>query len=177
MLYTLKCSAYFFLILKEQCNNIFYPFFKIKTLADLLQTSKPICVTFFSVREESWQAHFVLASFGEFHPTPGNRSKDKKFCSPKDRSKKICRMDCVIYSRVEWFLKKNLGTCHVVVDCSGTSNPKFYFDLLLFHPAHGKTMPQKTPKIPKKGLKSAHTKLYLTFLKVSPETKCVPYFF
>ena len=65
----------------------------------------------------------------------------------------------------------------VVVDCSGTSNPKFYFDLLLFHPAHGKTMPQKTPKIPKKGLKSAHTKLYLTFLKVSPETKCVPYFF
>ena len=53
------------------------------------------------------------------------------------------------------FRKKMLGTCHVVVDCSGTSNPKFYFDLLLFHPAHGKTRPQKTPKIPQKDLKSA----------------------
>ena len=34
--------------------------------------------------------------------------------------------------RVEWFLNKFLGTCHVVVDCYGTPNPKFYFDLLLF---------------------------------------------
>ena len=48
-----------------------------------------------------------------------------------------------------------LGTFHVVVDCSGTSNPKFFFDMLLFHPGHGKTRPQKTPKIPQKGLKSA----------------------
>ena len=69
----------------------------------------------------------------------------------------------VLYCRVEWFLKKNLGTCHVVVDCSGTSNPKFYFELLLFHPAHGKTRPQKTPKIPEKGLKSAQIFFYLTF--------------
>ena len=48
------------------------------------------------------------------------------------------------------FEEKKLGTCHVVVDCSGTSNPKFYFDLMLFHLAHGKTRPQKTPKISKK---------------------------
>ena len=72
-------------------------------------------------------------------------------------------------------MKKNLGTCHVVVDCSGTSNPKFYFDLLLFHPAHGKTRPQKTPKIPKRPKISGN--LFLKFLKVSPETKFVPYFF
>ena len=56
-----------------------------------------------------------------------------------------------VYSRVEWFLKKNLGTCHVVVHCSGTPNPKFYFDLLLFHLTHVLTRPQKTTKIPKKG--------------------------
>ena len=74
------------------------------------------------------------------------------------------------------FEEKNLGTCHVVVDCSGTSNPKFYFDLLLFHPAHGKTRPQKTPKITEKGLKSAK-KILGDILKVSPETKFVPYFF
>ena len=66
----------------------------------------------------------------------------------------------ILQSRVEWFLENILGTCHVVVDCSGTSNPKFYFDLLLFHPAHGKTRPQKTPKIPQKGLKSAKKILF-----------------
>ena len=81
------------------------------------------------------------------------------------------------HSRVEWFLKKMLGTCHVVVHCSGTTNPKFYFDLLLFHLAHGLTRPQKTPKIPKKGLNSEKKYFYLLFLKVSPETKKVSLFY
>ena len=69
-----------------------------------------------------------------------------------------------------------MGTCHDVVDCSGTSNPKVYFDLLLFHLAHGKTRPQKTPKIHKKAY-NQQKKCYLTFLKVLPETKCFLYFF
>ena len=85
----------------------------------------------------------------------------------------IFRNECENNYTVE---EKNLGTCHVVEDCSGTSNPKFYFALLLLHPAHGETRPQKTPKIPKKGLKSAQKFLYFTFLKVSPETKFVRYF-
>ena len=71
--------------------------------------------------------------------------------------------------------KKNWGTRRVVVDCSGTSNPKFYLDLLIFCQAQGKTRPQKTPNVLKKGLKSAKT-FFFTFLKVSPETKFVPYF-
>ena len=37
--------------------------------------------------------------------------------------------------------------------------------------AQGFTKPQKMPKIPLKNLKSAKTNFYLTFLKVSPETK------
>ena len=65
------------------------------------------------------------------------------------------------------FEEKNVGTCHVVVDCYGIPNPKFYFDLLLFHLAEGLTRP---PKILPVTLKSA------TFLKVSPETKFAPYF-
>ena len=64
---------------------------------------------------------------------------------------------------MEWFLEKILGTCHVVVDCYGTPNPKCYFDLLIFHLAQGFTRPQKTPKIPKKGIKSAHTKFKYIF--------------
>ena len=56
------------------------------------------------------------------------------------------------YSRVEWFLKIKLATCHFVVDCSGTPNPKFYIDLLLFHLAHGLRKPLKSQK----ALKSAH---------------------
>ena len=64
--------------------------------------------------------------------------------------------------------EKMLGTCHVVVDFSGASNTKFFFDLLLFHLAHGKTRPQKTPKIPKKGLKSAIQNFVFDILKVSP---------
>ena len=64
------------------------------------------------------------------------------------------------------FWKKILGTCHVVVDCSGTSNPEFYSDLLLFHLAHGKTRPQKTPKILMyKGLKSAKKNFFWHFLR------------
>ena len=51
----------------------------------------------------------------------------------------IFRNECENNYTVE---EKNLGTCHVVEDCSGTSNPKFYFDLLLLHPAHGETRPQ-----------------------------------
>ena len=73
---------------------------------------------------------------------------------------------CFIHFRVEWFLKKKLGTCHVVVDCSGTSNPKFYFDLLLFHLAHGKTRPQKTPKMPKKRPKISKKKILFDTFKV-----------
>ena len=47
--------------------------------------------------------------------------------------------------RVGWsdFLRKNLGTCHVVLVCCGTPNPKFHFDLLLFHLMQGLTGPQK----------------------------------
>ena len=30
-----------------------------------------------------------------------------------------------------------MGTCHIVVYCFGTPNPKFHFDLLLFHLAQG----------------------------------------
>ena len=67
--------------------------------------------------------------------------------------------------------KKNLGTCHVVVHCSGTRNPKCYIDLLLFHLTHGLTRSQKAPIIPKKRPKISTHKMYLTFLKVSPETK------
>ena len=68
----------------------------------------------------------------------------------------------VMHTRVEWFLKNFFCTFHVVVDCFGTSNPKFYFNLLLFHPAHGKTRPQKTPKIPKKP-KISKKKFFLHF--------------
>ena len=46
--------------------------------------------------------------------------------------------------------EKNLGTWHVVVDCFGTLNLKFYFDLLLFHLAQDLTKPQKILKKPKK---------------------------
>ena len=60
--------------------------------------------------------------------------------------------------------------------CSRTSIPKFYFDLLLFHPVHGKTRSEETPKITKKGLKSAQHFFYFTFLKVSPKNKIVPFF-
>ena len=71
-----------------------------------------------------------------------------------------------LLDRVECFWrKKNVGTWHVVVHCSGTSNSKFYYDLLLFHLAHGKTRLQKTPKIPKKGLKSAHTQILFDIFK------------
>ena len=50
----------------------------------------------------------------------------------------------VDYSRVECFLReKMLATCHVVVDCYGTPNPKFNFVLLLFHLAQGLARPQK----------------------------------
>ena len=56
------------------------------------------------------------------------------------------------------FLKNNFGTLHVVVDCSGTPNPKFYFHLLLFHLAQGLT------------------KIVFKIFKVLHETKCVPYF-
>ena len=51
---------------------------------------------------------------------------------------------------------------------------KIYFDLLLFHLVQGFTRPQKTPKIPKIGLKSDN--FFWTFLKESSETKRVPYF-
>ena len=66
-----------------------------------------------------------------------------------------------------------LGTCYVVVDCYGTLNPKFHFDLLHFHLAQGLTGPQKSLPL---ALKSATTKnkFYFTFLKVAPETKFVP---
>ena len=46
--------------------------------------------------------------------------------------------------------------------CSGTPNPKFYFDPLLFHLAQGL----------RKSLISAN---FFTFLKVSSETKFIPY--
>ena len=55
-----------------------------------------------------------------------------------------------VWVRVEGFLKNKFCTCRVEVHCSGTLNPKFYFYLLLYHPAHGLTRPPKTPKIPKK---------------------------
>ena len=67
------------------------------------------------------------------------------------------RKELRLLIRVEWFLKKYLGTCHVVVDCYGTPNPKFYFDLLLFHLAQGLKRPQKMLPVT---LKSAHTKCF-----------------
>ena len=54
-----------------------------------------------------------------------------------------------------------LGTCHVVIHCSGTPTPKFYFNLLLFHLAHGLTRPQKTPKTVFAILKKNNTKQIL----------------
>ena len=40
-------------------------------------------------------------------------------------------------------MNKIVGTFHVVVERYGTPNPKFNFDLLLFHFAQGITEPQK----------------------------------
>ena len=71
------------------------------------------------------------------------------------------------------FLKNNFGTLHVVVDCSETPNPTFYFDLLLFHLAQGLTRPQK---IPKKTKKQQNQPNFFCIFKVLHETKCVPYF-
>ena len=68
---------------------------------------------------------------------------------------------------------------HISLKCPpifGTPNPKFYFDLLLFHLVHGLTRPYKTPKNPKKGLKLTKKKLYLPFLKYLPKAKKFPYF-
>ena len=62
-----------------------------------------------------------------------------------------------------------LGTCYVVVDCYGTLNPKFHFDLLHFHLAQGLPGPQKS--LP--ATLNQYKKNYFTFLKVAPETKFV----
>ena len=70
-----------------------------------------------------------------------------------------------------------MGTCHVVVDGYGTTNPKFYLDLLLFHLAQGFTRPQKTPKIPKKGLKSAHTNFIWHFKEFIWNKICSLFYF
>ena len=67
------------------------------------------------------------------------------------------------------FERKKLGTCHVVVDCYGTPNPKFHFDLLLFHLAQGFTRPQKTPKI--------HETKFVTYLKAKNEETLEKIFF
>ena len=72
-------------------------------------------------------------------------------------------------------MKKNLGTWHVVVDCFGTLNLKFYFDLLLFHLAQDLTKPQKILKKPKKHQNQPKNALFNIF-KGLPETKFVPYF-
>ena len=97
----------------------------------------------------------------------------------------------VIYVRAEGFLeRKNLGTCHVVVnchechvvvnchECHGTPNPKFHFGLLLFHLAQGLTVPQQilpvTLKSAKKSLKMywLHLKnCSLVYLKAKIEEK------
>ena len=69
------------------------------------------------------------------------------------------------------FGEKNLGTCHVVVnchECHGTPNPKFHFGLLLFHLAQGLTVPQQILPVTLKSAKQS-LKMYLTFLNVAPE--------
>ena len=68
-----------------------------------------------------------------------------------------------------------MGTGHVVrVHCSGNPNPKFHFDLFFF------TWRMASQGL-RKPLKSLHkiskTNFYLTFLKVSPETKKFPILF
>ena len=59
--------------------------------------------------------------------------------------------------------------CCSTVDCSTTPNPNFYFDLLLFHLAHGFTRPQKTPKI--------HETKFVTYLKAENEETLEKIFF
>ena len=100
----------------------------------------------FETGKQSFRAFSYKASGGLIHACI-NLSCSEKWCFPGSQTR--------MHNRVEWFLKKILSTCHVVVDCSGTSNPTFYFDLLPFHLAHGKKRAKKSPKIPKKGLKSA----------------------
>ena len=65
-------------------------------------------------------------------------------------------------TRVEWFLKKVLDTCHAVLDCYGTPNPKLHFDLLLFlfHLAQGLGVPQTDLPVT---IKSAHKKFFHIF--------------
>ena len=77
-------------------------------------------------------------------------------------------MSCTVCI-VGWrdFRKKILGTCHVVVDCSGTPNLKFYLDLLLFHLAQGLTSLRK----PLKSLKSPKMSTQQKFLKTKNEEK------
>ena len=61
-----------------------------------------------------------------------------------------------------------LGTCHGVVGCYGTPNPKCDFDLLLFHLAHAR--PHKESENFACNPKTSKKKFYLTFLNVSSDT-------
>ena len=74
-----------------------------------------------------------------------------------------------LFTTKGYFLNKKFGNIlsWTSVDCYGTLNPQFHFDLLLFHLAQGlRTLPLT--------LKSAKNFFYFTFLKVVPETKCLP---
>ena len=65
---------------------------------------------------------------------------------------------------------KKMGTCHVVVDYSGTPNPKFYFDLLLFtwrRALQGLRRPLKSQK----GLKSTAKMFLYIFIEAKIEEK------
>ena len=67
----------------------------------------------------------------------------------------VCKYTVVYTYILGWsdFLRKNLGTCHVVLVYCGTSNPKFHFDLLLFHLMQGLTGPQKILSVTLKSAK------------------------
>ena len=71
-------------------------------------------------------------------------------------------------------LKKNLDTCHVVLNCYGTPNPNFYFDLLLFNLAQGLRVPETIfpllLKLAKTNLKNSQ------MFRVAPEAKSLPLF-
>ena len=99
------------------------------------------------------------------------KSQQQQIIEETNTAKSQPILYCAVCSRVELFLTKNLGTCYVLVDCFGTPNPKFHFDLLLFHLAQGLTGPQN---ILLATLKSLRKKMFFTFLKVAPETKFVP---
>ena len=84
-----------------------------------------------------------------------------------------------VYSTIGWrdFWRKKLGTCHVVVDCYGTPNRKFYFDLLLFHLAQALTRSRKITKIPKKRPKISTQNFFNNIFKCFTRIKICSLFY